>query len=41
MCDSTSRAIITDEHQGQAFATLTPSGKPKVIAREYRMVDSR
>ncbi|MEH0424710.1 hypothetical protein [Streptomyces sp. B21-083] len=39
--NSTPRAIITDEHQGQALATLTPSGNPSVIAREYRMVDSR
>ncbi len=39
--NGTPRAVITDEHQGQALATLTPSGSPRVIAREYRMVDSR
>lgn len=36
-----SRDTITDEQQGQALAVLTPSGKPQVIAREYRLVDSR
>ncbi|MEV7887506.1 hypothetical protein ACWD3I_25980 [Streptomyces sp. NPDC002817] len=36
-----SRDTITDEQQGQALAVLSPSGKPQVIAREYRLVDSR
>ncbi|MFE0357512.1 hypothetical protein ACFW2K_26325 [Streptomyces nigra] len=36
-----SRDTIIDEQQGQALAVLTPSGKPQVIAREYRLVDSR
>jgi hypothetical protein len=35
------RVVITDEFQGQALATLSPSGKARVLAREYRMVDSR
>ncbi|WP_406834901.1 hypothetical protein ACICHK_00465 [Streptomyces sp. AHU1] len=35
------RTVITDEFQGQALATLTPSGTPHVLAYEYRMVDSR
>ncbi|MBC9723603.1 hypothetical protein [Streptomyces sp. TRM68367] len=39
--NSTARIIITDEFQGQALAELTPQGKPKVMALEYRMVDSR
>ncbi|MFD5814780.1 hypothetical protein [Streptomyces sp. NPDC127038] len=36
-----SRVVITDEYQGQALAVLEAKGKPHVIAREYRMVDSR
>lgn len=36
-----SRDTITDEQQGQALAVLAPSGKPQVIAREYRLVASR
>ncbi|WP_406164507.1 hypothetical protein [Streptomyces sp. NBC_00996] len=39
--NSSGRVVITDEFQGQALAQLTPSSKPQVIAREYRMVDSR
>ncbi|MGW3154613.1 hypothetical protein [Streptomyces sp. NPDC001089] len=35
------RVVITDEFQGQALAVLSPSGPARVIAREYRMVDSR
>ncbi|MFG2310347.1 hypothetical protein ACGFS9_17005 [Streptomyces sp. NPDC048566] len=39
--DSTSRAVITDEFQNQGLAVLAPHGKARVIAAEYRMVDSR
>jgi hypothetical protein len=39
--NSERRAVITDEYQGQALATLSPNGKPMVIAQEDRMVDSR
>ncbi|MEU6277467.1 hypothetical protein ABZ871_34450 [Streptomyces populi] len=35
------RPVITDEFQGQAIASLLPSGTPRVLASEYRMVDSR
>ncbi|MET7391438.1 hypothetical protein ACFYPT_40885 [Streptomyces sp. NPDC005529] len=37
----TSRVVIVDEYQGQALAELPPTGKPRIISREYRMVDSR
>lgn len=39
--DSTSRVVVVDEYQGQALAELSPTGKPRIISREYRMVDSR
>ncbi|MFJ1972997.1 hypothetical protein ACIO93_30505 [Streptomyces sp. NPDC087903] len=35
------RALITDTFQGMALATLPPTGKPSVIADEYRMTDSK
>ncbi|MFC4469227.1 hypothetical protein ACFPH6_32720 [Streptomyces xiangluensis] len=35
------RPVITDVYQGQGLAILTPSEKPKVIAREFQMVDSQ
>ncbi|MFG2440573.1 hypothetical protein [Streptomyces sp. NPDC048508] len=35
------RVVITDEYQGQGLATLIRSGKARITAREYRMVDSR
>ncbi len=34
------RALITDTFQGMTLATLPKSGKPSVIAYEYRMTDS-
>jgi hypothetical protein len=39
--DSTKRAIITDTFQGMTLTTLPKSGKPSVIAGEYRMTDSK
>ncbi|MFG2951813.1 hypothetical protein [Streptomyces adustus] len=39
--DSAKRAIVTDTYQGQALAIMQPSGKPRVLAREYRLVDSK
>ncbi|MFG2348692.1 hypothetical protein [Streptomyces phaeochromogenes] len=39
--NSEQRPLITDEYQGQALATLTPTGKPKVLTHRYAMVDSR
>ncbi|MFD0069425.1 hypothetical protein ACFVJ9_52105, partial [Streptomyces sp. NPDC127574] len=39
--NSTSRVVIVDEYQGQALAELPPTGKARVISREYRLVDSR
>jgi hypothetical protein len=39
--NSTGRAVITDEFQGQAVAHLAPTSKAKVLVAEYRMVDSR
>lgn len=35
------RVVITDVFQGMALATLPKSGKPSVIAYEYRMTDSK
>ncbi|MEU9899344.1 hypothetical protein ACIBCS_23725 [Streptomyces phaeochromogenes] len=35
------RAIVTDTFQGMTLATLPKSGKPSVIAYEYRMTDSK
>ncbi|MFD7283649.1 hypothetical protein ACFV80_43330 [Streptomyces sp. NPDC059862] len=39
--NSTPRTVVIDHFEGQGFAELTPNGKPKVTAMEYRMVDSR
>ncbi|MFI6341092.1 hypothetical protein [Streptomyces sp. NPDC050535] len=39
--DGTSRVLVTNEYQGQAYATLTPSGSPRVLGYESRLVDSR
>ncbi|WP_210581965.1 hypothetical protein [Streptomyces sp. GESEQ-4] len=39
--NSEQRPLITDEYQGQALATLTPTGKPKVLTHRYTMVNSR
>ncbi|QQM42719.1 hypothetical protein [Streptomyces liliifuscus] len=35
------RALVTDTFQGMTLATLPKSGKPSVIAYEYRMTDSK
>jgi hypothetical protein len=35
------RVVVTDTFQGMALATLPKSGKPSVIAFEYRMTDSK
>lgn len=37
----TKRALITDTYQSMLLATLPASGKPAVIAKEYRMTDSK
>lgn len=34
------RSVVTDEFQGQGMAALTPKDKGRVIAMEYRMVNS-
>ncbi|MFH8236915.1 hypothetical protein [Streptomyces sp. NPDC018321] len=39
--DAAKRDVVTDEFQGQALGVLDPKGKPRVIAAEYRLVDSR
>lgn len=39
--DPTKRVVITDTYQGILLATLPKSGKPSVIAKEYRMTDSK
>ncbi|MEV0224922.1 hypothetical protein [Streptomyces sp. NPDC050704] len=39
--NSEQRPLITDEYQGQALATLTPTGKPEVLTHRYTMVNSR
>ncbi|MGW3669276.1 hypothetical protein [Streptomyces sp. NPDC005141] len=39
ICNPEKRVAITDVFQGQALAVLSPSGKARVVAREYRMVD--
>ncbi|MFJ4836248.1 hypothetical protein ACIP79_41125 [Streptomyces sp. NPDC088747] len=39
--NSTSRVLVTNEYQGQAYATLTPTGEPRVLGYESRLVDSR
>ncbi|WP_328499637.1 hypothetical protein OG828_49085 [Streptomyces sp. NBC_00457] len=39
--NSERRPLITDEYQGQALATLTLTGKPKVLTHRYTMANSR
>jgi hypothetical protein len=39
--NSAKRSVVTDEFQGQGMAALTPKAPGKVIAMEYRMVNSK
>ncbi|MGW6214974.1 hypothetical protein [Streptomyces sp. NPDC055109] len=39
--NASNRVVIVDEYQGQALAELPPTGKARIISREYRLVDSR
>ncbi|MER6692759.1 hypothetical protein [Streptomyces minutiscleroticus] len=39
--NSSGRALIVDEFQGQALAVLKPRSKARLISTEWRMVDSR
>ncbi|WP_340375764.1 hypothetical protein U5640_11835 [Streptomyces sp. SS7] len=39
--DSTERPVVVDVYRGQAFAALSPTGKPRVLGAAESLVDSK